>query len=173
MQLKIVLLAALSKGKPLLLCLWGLDKRLSAIGRNACAAIEMLEPQQRNMVKVFVHGWGFHEAPFLVEAIKYAHEGRTIDEAISACTKIADHHFCFSNFLTSATVKKLLKWRPGLFEQGFNVEDDSFIGFGIPVTIREEVLDEFERAGRLMNVQLKEKSMSAFRMQRLPESKVI
>lgn len=160
MQLKIEILAALSKDKPLLLVLWGLDKRLSAIGRNALAAIEMLEPEQKDLVKIFVHGWGFHEAPFLLEAIKYAHEGKTIDEAISACKRIADHQTCFSNFMTSSTVKKLLAWRPGLFPKDFSVEDDSFVGFGIPITMRDEVLDEFQRAGMLFNVQLQESSMA-------------
>lgn len=159
MQLKIELLAALNKGKPVLLCVWGLDKRISAVGRNVCAAVEMLEPEQRDMVKIFVHGWGFYEAPFLLEAIKYAQEGKTIDEAIEACKRLADYHLCFSNFMTGATVQRLLKWRPGLFPEGFSVDGDTFVGFGIPVTIREEAPTQFERASKLMNVQLQEKSM--------------
>ena len=160
MQIKIELLSALSKGKPLLLALWGLDKRISAIGRNCLAAIEMLEPDQKAMVKVFVHGWGFYEGPFLMEAMKCAQEGKDIDEAIAACKKVADHTFCFSNFMSSATIKKLLVWRPGLFPKGFTVEDGTYVGVGIPITVREEVLTEFEKAGMLMKIQLQEKSMA-------------
>ena len=63
--------------------------------------------------------------------------------------------------MTSATMKKLLAWRPGLFPQGFTVEDGTYTGAGIPVTIREDVLSEFERAGMLMKVQVQEKSMEA------------
>ena len=161
MQIKIELMAALSKGKPLMVALWGTDKRLSALGRNVMLAIDMLEPEQKDLVKVFVHGWGFYEGPFLLEAIKLAQEGATIDEAIAACKRLADHHFSFSNFMTSATMKKLLAWRPGLFPKGFTVEDGTYTGAGIPVTIREDVLSEFERAGMLMKVQVQEKSMEA------------
>ena len=74
--------------------------------------------------------------------------------------KVADHTFCFSNFMSSATIKKLLVWRPGLFPKGFTVEDGTYVGVGIPVTVREEVLTEFEKAGMLMKIQLQEKSMA-------------
>ena len=72
MQIKIELLSALSKGKPLLVVLMSTDKRFSAIGRNACQAIEMLEPDQKARIKVFTHGWGFNEASIVMEAIKAA-----------------------------------------------------------------------------------------------------
>jgi hypothetical protein len=72
MQIKIELLSALSKGKPLLVVLMSTDKRISAIGRNACQAIEMLEPDQKARIKVFTHGWGFNEASIVMEAIKAA-----------------------------------------------------------------------------------------------------
>jgi hypothetical protein len=160
MQIKIEILAALSKGKPLLVFLMSVDKRVSAIGRNTMAAIDMLEPEKKALVKVMVHGWGFYEAPFLLKAIKCAQEGETIDEAYEACKKLGDHNFSFSNFVTSATVSKLLAWRPGLFPKGFSVEDNSFIGFGIPTTIREKVPTEFQRVGQLMNFQSSANTMS-------------
>eukprot|EP01083_Nonionella_stella_P134872 410272_1 len=117
-QIKIELLAALNKGKPVMVFLMSTDKRISAIGRNAMAAIDMLEPEQKALIKVFVHGWGFFEAPFLMEAMKCAQEGKTIDEAYAACKQIGDHNFSFSNFVTSETVAKILAWRPGLFPKG-------------------------------------------------------
>lgn len=160
MQIKIELLAALGSGKPLLLFLMSTDKRISAIGRNVMTAISFLEPEQQALVKVFVHGWGFYEGSFISEAIKFAQEGKSIDEAYAACKEVADRKFSFSNFVTSATVSKLLAWRPGLFPKGFAVEDDTFVAFGISTTIREEVLTEFQRVGMLMNVQNQAKSMS-------------
>ena len=62
--------------------------------------------------------------------------------------------------MTSATVKKMLAWRPGLFPEGFAVEDGSFIGFGIPVTVRDEILTEFQRVGMLMTLQHKKQSIA-------------
>lgn len=159
MQIKIELLAALSKGKPLLVFLLSTDKRVSAIGRNTMAAIDMLEPEQKELVKVLVHGWGFFEAPLIMEAMKCAQEGKTIDEAYVACKKIGDHNFSFSTFVMSATVQKLLAFRPGLFPKGFSVEDNSFVGFGIPVTIREDILTDFQRVMMLTIVQNQAKSM--------------
>jgi len=160
MQIKIELLAALAKDKPVLCLLWGTDKRLSAIGRNVLAAIDMLEPHQKELVKVCVHGWGFYEGPFLLEAIKYAQEGKSIDEAIVAIKTLGDYNFCFSNFITSKTMKKLLAWRPGLFPKGFTAQDDIFYCAGVTITVREKVLTEFEKAGLLMKIQHSEKSMA-------------
>jgi len=71
-----------------------------------------------------------------------AQEGKTIDEAYAACKQIGDHNFSFSNFVTSETVAKILAWRPGLFPKGFSVDKNSFVTFGLPVTVREEVLSE-------------------------------
>ena len=62
--------------------------------------------------------------------------------------------------MTSATVKKLLSWRPGLFPEGFSVEDGQYIGFGITVTIRDEILTESQRVGMLMTVQHKKQSIA-------------
>lgn len=160
MQLKIELLAALGKRKPLLVVLCSTDKRISALGRNMMAAIDMLNEEQKNLVKVFVHGWAFYEQPFLMEAISCAEGGKTIDEAIEACKEIRDHCFSFSNLVTSASVRKLLAWRPGMFAAGFAVEDNSFVAFGVPVTMSDVVLTEFERVGKLMTVQNKAVSMT-------------
>ena len=140
MQLKIEILAALAKGKPLLVFLFSADKRISATGRNTMVAIDMLEDEQKKLVKVFVHGWTFYEQPFLMEAIKFAEGGKSIDEAIEACREIGDHCFSFSNFVTSSSVKKLMAWRPGMFPEGFTVEENSFVAFGLPVTIRDVAL---------------------------------
>ena len=49
-QIKIELLAALGKGKPLLVILMSTDRRISALGRNTMAAIDMLEPERRALV---------------------------------------------------------------------------------------------------------------------------
>lgn len=159
MQLKIEILAALAKGKPLLLFLFSADKRISATGRNTMVAIDMLEDEQKKLVKVFVHGWFFYEQPFLMEAIKFAEGGKSIDEAIEACKEIGDHCFSFSNFVTSSSVRKMMAWRPGMFPEGFTVEDNSFVAFGLPVTIRDVVLTEAERVGKLVEVQNKAMSM--------------
>ena len=159
MQLKIEILAALTKGKPLLVFLFSADKRISATGRNTMVAIDMLEDAQKKLVKVFVHGWTFYEQPFLTEAIKFAEGGKSIDEAIEACKEIGDHCFSFSNFVTSSSVRKLMAWRPGMFPEGFTVEDNSFIAFGLPVTTRDVVMPLAERAGKLMTVQNKAMSM--------------
>jgi len=161
MQIKIELLAALSKEKPVLVFLMSTDKRVSAIGRNVMAAIDMLEPEQKALVKVFVHGWGFFEATFIMEAMTCAQEGKTIDEAYAACERIADRSFSFSNFVTSATIAKLLKWRPGLFPKDFSVDDDSFVAFGMPVTVHEGTpLSKLQRLGMLMSVQTQAESMA-------------
>jgi len=161
MQIKIEILAALGSGRPLLLFLMSVDKRISAIGRNAMTAIGLLEPDKKALIKVFVHGWGFYEAPFIMEAMKCAQEGKNIDEAYVACKEVGDRNFSFSNFVSSTTVRKLLAWRPGLFPKGFTVEDNSFVGFGIPITIREdeEILTDFQRVRMLTTVQNQAKSM--------------
>ena len=154
MQIKIELLAALSKGKPILVFLMSMDKRISALGRNVCAAIEMLSPEQQEQVTVFVHGWGLYEASFLMEAIKCAYQGKTIEETYDVCSDFAARTFVFVNFASSHTVKKLLAWRAGLFPECFQVKDGEFTAFGIPPEIREgEPLTESERAGKIMNVQ--------------------
>ena len=62
--------------------------------------------------------------------------------------------------MTSATVKKLLSWKPGLFPEGFSVEDGQYIGFGIPVTIWHEILTESQHVGILMTVQHKKQSIA-------------
>ncbi len=71
-QIKIELLAALGKGKPLLVILTSTDRHISALGRNTMAAIDMLETEWRALVEVFVHEWAIYEAPFVMEAAKCA-----------------------------------------------------------------------------------------------------
>jgi hypothetical protein len=153
MQMKIEIIAALAKGKPILLSIFSKDKRVSAFGRNAMQAVAMLEPEQQKMVKVFCHGWGFYEAAFMMEAAKLAREGRTIEEAYAALDDFAARSFNFVSFVASPTLHRLLAWRPGLFPEGFTVEEGCVMAFGLPAEIREgEPLSETERAGKLMNV---------------------
>jgi len=152
MQIKIELLAALAKGKPVLLLLFSTDKRVSALGRNAMAAVDMLTPEQRSMVKVLVHGWFHTEAAFLLRAMNLAQEGRTIDEAYESAKHLADRSCCFVSFSSSNSVRKLVAWRPGLFPQGFTVEDGQYFSFGLEPRIREgEILSDTERAKLLFN----------------------
>ena len=160
MQLKIELLAALSKGKPLLIVLPSADKRASALGRNTMSAIEMLEDEQKKLVHVFVHGWALYDSTFVMEAISCCRSGQSADEAIATCREFGDHCFSFSNFFTSSSVKTLMAWRPALFPDGFSIEDDSFVSFGVPVTTSDVVLTEAERFEKLMTMQNKAKSMT-------------
>lgn len=154
MQMKIEFLAALSKGKPILVFIFSKDKRVSVYGQNIMKAIELLEPEQQRMVKVFCHGWGFYESAFLMEAMKYAKEGKTIDEAYDACKDFADRTFNFISFQSSQTLHKIMAWRPGLFPKGFEVEDGSYTAFGLPAEIREgdAIVPEALRALKLMSV---------------------
>jgi hypothetical protein len=154
MQMKIEFLAALAKGKPVLVFIFSKDKRVSVFGQNVMKAIELLEPDQQKMVKVLCHGWGFYEAAFLMEALKHAQEGNTIDEAYDACKDYADRTFNFVEFSSSETVHKLLAWRPGLFSEGFQVRDGSYTAFGLPAEVREgdAIIPEGLRALRLKNV---------------------
>jgi hypothetical protein len=147
-------LAALAKGKPVLVFIFSKDKRVSVFGQNVMKAIELLEPDQQKMVKVLCHGWGFYEAAFLMEALKHAQEGNTTDEAYDACKDYADRTFNFVEFSSSETVHKLLAWRPGLFPEGFQVRDGSYTAFGLPAEVREgdAIIPEGLRALRLKNV---------------------
>jgi hypothetical protein len=153
-QMKIEFLAALAKGKPILAFIFSADKRVSVYGQNVMKAVELLEPEQQKMIKIFCHGWGFYEAAFLMEALRYAKEGKTINEAYAACEDYADRTFGFVSFSTSQTVQKVLSFRPGLFPEGFSVKDGSVTAFGLPAKIREG--DDFipvqDRALKLMNV---------------------
>ena len=160
MQLKIELLSALTKGKPILVFLMSMDKRVSALGRNVIAAIGMLTPEQQAKISVLVHGWGFYEALFLVEALKLAQEGKSIDEAYATCSDIAARSFVFISFVSSATVRKLLAFRPGLFSEGFSVENGQYCAFGIPSCIREGELPESQRVSMIMTAQGKAPSLT-------------
>lgn len=154
MVLKIELLAALSRGKPVLVFLMSRDKRISAIGRNVAAAIDMLSPDQRERVRVLSHGWGFYECSILREAIQCAERGMTIDEAYDACQVVVEQNFCFVNMVSSTTVQKLVAWRPGLFPENFSVTDGHYAAFGLPPVVRDgPPLTEAERASRIYELQ--------------------
>lgn len=162
MQIKIELLAALGKGKPVLVLLMNKDKRISAMGRNVVAAVDMLSPSQKEQVRVCVHGWGFADALLTREAIRLAREGRDIDYAYSACKRIGDRNVNFINFAACRTVRFIQSRRPGLFPDGFTVEDGQYTAFGPDASIRDgEPLTEFQRVGLLMNVQNSGPSISA------------
>ena len=153
MQIKIEVLAALAKRKPVLVLLFSTDKRVSALGRNCLAAIDMLTPEQRSMVKVVVHGWFWCEVLFLRKIIQLAQDGKSIEDAIDVVTHLADRTCCFASFSGSATVRKLVAWRPGLFPKDFTVEDGHYFTFGLEPKIREgPVLSDMQRAGMLMNL---------------------
>merc|ERR1712151_1397282 len=79
MQMKIELLSALAEGKPVLCFVFSLNKKMSAYGRNVLLAVDMLEPERKKLVTVFVHGWGT-DGPFMTEAIECARERKTIEE---------------------------------------------------------------------------------------------
>lgn len=130
MQMKIELLSALSKGKPLLIIVFATAK-LSAFGRNVDLAVEMLEPEQRAMVKVFVHGWG-HDGVFLLEAIKCARTGKTIDETFDVCEDIAQRTYNKISFMDTTLFRKMKAWRPALFAEGSDVPEGHYSISGPP-----------------------------------------
>jgi len=115
MQMKIELLAALSKGKPVLVFVFSLNKKLSSMGRNALLAIDMLDPKQQQMVKVLVHGSFGGESMLLIEAIQCAKEGKDIDETYAICDQIADQTSQAVAFYSSDKLKQMKAFRPALF----------------------------------------------------------
>ncbi|VEU38117.1 unnamed protein product [Pseudo-nitzschia multistriata] len=137
MQMKIELLAALAKGKPVLCFVFSTDKKLSAFGRNVQLAVEMLDSDQQKMVKIFVHGWG-HDGPFLLEAIKCAKEGKTIDEAIEACEDVAQRTYSKVGFMDCDMFRKMKAWRPALFPDGFDIPEGHHMLSGPPSKIRPD-----------------------------------
>jgi dihydroxyacetone kinase-like predicted kinase len=135
MQMKIELLAALSKGKPVLCFVFSVNKKLSAFGRNVLLAVDMLDTDQKDMVKVFVHGWA-HDGLFLLEAIEHAQRGQTIDEAIAACEDLAQRTYGRIGFMNAALFRKLKAWRPGVFPDNFVIPEGYHSISGPPATIR-------------------------------------
>merc|ERR1712176_361922 len=87
--MKIELLSAIAKGKPVLVFLSTSDKKYSSFGRNLSKAIDMLNPDQKEMVKLFVHGT-ICETLLVLEAIQCAREGKTIDETHDLCEDVAN-----------------------------------------------------------------------------------
>jgi len=134
MQMKIELLAALSKGKPVLALVFSTNRKISAFGRNVLQAIELLNPEQKDMVKVFVHGWG-NDGPFMMEAIECAGRGDTIDDAISRCEDLAERSFGRIGFMDSEMFRKMKAWRPGLFN-GVEIPEGHHSISGTPPGIR-------------------------------------
>merc|ERR1719162_301645 len=136
MQMKIELLAALAKGKPILCIVFSNNKKFTAFGRNVLMAIELLDPDQRDMVKVFVHGWSTYDGPFLMEAIKCARKGQTIDEALTACEDLAQRTFCKVGFTNAALLRKLKAWKPGVFSDHLDIPEGHQSVSGTPPGIR-------------------------------------
>jgi len=135
MQMKIELLAAIAKGKPVLVFVFSADSKVSAFGRNVKQAIEMLDPDQKDMVTVLLHGWG-NEASFLLEAIECARDNKTIDETYDICNDYANESYCKIGFMSSDLCRKMKAWRPGLFPKGFEVKDGQYQVSGTPACLR-------------------------------------
>jgi len=137
MQMKIELLAALSKGKPVLCFVFSIDKKVSAFGRNVLQAIDMLDPDQKKMVHLFTHGWG-HDGPFMMEAIQCAREGKTVEEAFAVCEDLAQRTCGRVGFMNAEHFRKIAAWRPGLFPTGFEIPEGHYSLSGPPAGIRHE-----------------------------------
>jgi len=150
MQMKIELLAALAKGKPVLTFVFSTNKTLSAFGRNVLQAIDMLDPDQKQMVKVFVHGW-VNDGPFLVEAIQCARQGKTIDEAFAVCEDLAARTYGRVGFMSAEHFRKMKAWRPGLFPDGFVIEEGHHLISGTPASVRKEGIPLDKRIKLLLN----------------------
>lgn len=137
MQMKIELLAAIAKGKPVLVMIFSATKKVSAFGRNVLQAIDMLDPDQKDKVKVFVHGWA-HDGVFMLEAIKCARRGQTIDEAIAVCEDIGHRTYGKVGFMNTAMFRSMKAWRPHLFPDGFDIPEGYQSLSGPPAGIRPD-----------------------------------
>jgi len=135
MQMKIELLAALGKGKPVLVFVFSADSKVSVFGRNVSQAIDMLDPNQKEMVTVLTHGWG-NEASFLLEAIECARDNKTIHETYEICNEYATKSYCKIGFMSSDLLRKMKAWRPGLFPDGLEVKDGQCQVSGTPACLR-------------------------------------
>jgi len=113
MQMKIELLSAIAKGKPVLVFISTLNKNVSAMGRNLLEAIDMLDPEEKNSVKLYVTG--INDNVLIMEAIKCAKEGKDIDETVAICEDIANRTLQTLSFHSSKERKNLKAWRPALF----------------------------------------------------------
>jgi len=149
MQMKIELLAALTKGKPILCFVISTDKKFSAFGRNVLLAVDMLDPEQKKMIHIFVHGWG-NDGPFMMEAIKYARGGKTLEEAVAACEDLAQRSFGRVGFMNAASFSALKAWRPALFPNGFQVPPGHQYISGPPAKIRPDGIPHPKRLQVLM-----------------------
>jgi len=135
MQMKIELLAALAKGKPVLVFLFSTSKKFSAMGRNALKAIDMLDSEQKKLVTLFVHG-SVVEDVLLIEAIKCAKEGMDIDETHAILEDIADRTSQSIMFMSSQARKKMKALRPAFFPD--EIVDGTIKVSGTPGCVRKD-----------------------------------
>mmetsp|Transcript_24489 Transcript_24489/g.28874 ORF Transcript_24489/g.28874 Transcript_24489/m.28874 type:complete len:191 (+) Transcript_24489:17-589(+) len=87
------------------------------------------------MVTVFVHGWAT-DGPFLMEAIKCAQRGQTIDDAITVCEDLAQRTFGRISFMDAALFRKMKAWRPAFFPDGYDIPEGHLAISGTPQGIR-------------------------------------
>ena len=132
MQMKIELLLAIAKGKPILVSVVSTNKKFSSFGRNVLQAIDMLDPEQKKLINVFVHG--ISDDILLLEAITCAKEGKDIDETIAICDDVGSRTYQCINFLSSVTRNKLKAWRPAMFPD--EIIDGTYKVCGTPGCVR-------------------------------------
>jgi hypothetical protein len=86
-------------------------------------------------------------------AMAAAAAGTTIVEAVAAVTELSDRNCFFVNILSSASLRKWLALRPGLFPEGFTVQDGQCFAFGLAPTIREGTpLNDGQKAKAMMGM---------------------
>jgi len=95
----------------------------------------MLDHEQRKLVKVFIHGT-HDEAAFVMEAIRCAKEGKSIDQAYAACEDYASRTFGCVSLMSHKQFVAIKTWRPNFFPEHFNVEEGSFYISGTPAEVR-------------------------------------
>merc|ERR1712238_355154 len=153
MQMKIELLAALAKGKPVLVFLFSTSKKFSSMGRNVIEAIDMLDAEQKKLVTLFVHG-SVIEDVLLVEAIKCAKEGMDINETRAILEDIADRTSQSVSFMSSEQRKKWKTLRPAFFPDEIV---DGRISLGLAeIAMTDSASDAFEIAVKHIKDGLKE-----------------
>ena len=160
MQIKIQLLAALASGRSLLVMVISEDKRVSAMGRNIIAAVNLLTPEQKARVRTITHGWVLSEGLYCQEALRCAAEGRTIDETAAYITKLADKNSISTSIMSSVSTRFFQRLRPGLFPEDFTVKDGQYFTFGVDVKVRHGTpLTDMERASKMFLVQSQSNSL--------------
>jgi hypothetical protein len=132
MQMKIELLLAIAKGKPILVSVVSTNKKYSSFGRNLLQAIDMLDPEQKKLIKVFVHG--ISDDILLLEAIACAKEGKDIDETIAICDDVGSRTYQSISFMSSVTRNKMKALRPAMFPD--EIIDGTYKVSGTPGCVR-------------------------------------